>query len=211
VDTVVAVAVAADSAAADRVHLVRVVVQLAVAQVAVALAVVAQLAVVLAAAHDLVAVVLAAEAVRVAVDDSACFLALLSCPLQMSRSTAKTDATRSKSFAVDAARLMSELKCSDIVVFDLVGRSQICDYMIIASGTSQRQMKSVGEAIDKMGKTQGSPAWRMSADTGTSWIVVDFVDVVVHLFEPNQRAFYDIEGIWPDASRLTWRASASAR
>jgi ribosome-associated protein len=104
---------------------------------------------------------------------------------------------------------MSELKCSDVVILDLVGRSQICDYMLIASGTSQRQMKSVGEAIDKLGKTQGSPAWRTDADSGTSWIVVDFVDVVAHLFEPTQRAFYDIEGLWTDAPRLAWRGTAA--
>ena len=61
----------------------------------------------------------------------------------MSRSTIKSDAARTKSFALDAAKLMSELKCSDVVILDLVGRSQICDYMLIASGTSQRQMKSV--------------------------------------------------------------------
>ena len=127
----------------------------------------------------------------------------------MSRSTIKSDAARTKSFALDAAKLMSDLKCSDVVILDLVGRSQICDYMLIASGTSQRQMKSVGEAIDKLGKTQGSPAWRPDADTGTSWIVVDFVDVVAHLFEPTQRAFYDIEGLWTDAPRLAWRAAAA--
>ncbi len=123
----------------------------------------------------------------------------------MSRTTLKSDAARTKTFALDAANRMSELKCSEVVILDLVGRSQICEYMIVASGTSQRQMKSVGEEIDKLGKTLGSPAWRTSADSGTSWIVVDFVDVVVHLFEPNQRAFYDIEGLWSDAPRLQWR------
>lgn len=130
----------------------------------------------------------------------------------MSRSKPRFDAARAKAFATDAAVLMAGLKCNDIVVLDLVGRSQICDYMVIGSGTSQRQMKSVGEALDKMGKSQGSPAWRMDADTGTSWIVVDFVDVVVHLFEPTQRAFYDIEGMWMDAPKLPWRpATAPSR
>lgn len=127
----------------------------------------------------------------------------------MSRITLKSDAARTKTFAVGAAVRMAELKCSDVVVLNLVGRSQICDYMIIATGTSQRQMKAVGEDIDKLGKTLGSPAWRTSADSGTSWIVVDFVDVVVHLFEPNQRAFYDIEGLWSDAPRLAWRPAAT--
>lgn len=130
----------------------------------------------------------------------------------MSRSKPRTDAARAKAFATDAAVLMAGLKCNDIVVLDLVGRSQICDYMVIGSGTSQRQMKSVGEALDKMGKSQGSPAWRMDADAGASWIVVDFVDVVVHLFEPSQRAFYDIEGMWMDAPKLPWRpATAPSR
>ncbi|MSR29286.1 MAG: ribosome silencing factor [Phycisphaerales bacterium] len=120
------------------------------------------------------------------------------------------DAARARVFAVDAAVLMSELKCSDVAVIDLVGRSPICDLVVIGSGTSQRQMRSVGEAIDKMGKERGSPVWRSDADSGASWLVFDFVDVVVHLFEPGQRAFYDLEGIWPDAPRVSWRGAASA-
>ncbi len=114
-----------------------------------------------------------------------------------------------RQFAIDAATLMGELKCTDVVVVDLLSRSEVCDFMIIGSGTSQRQMRSVGEAIAKMGKERGSPAWRSDADSGASWIVFDFVDVVVHLFEPSQRAFYDLEGLWADAPRLAWRAASS--
>ncbi|MSQ90460.1 MAG: ribosome silencing factor [Phycisphaerales bacterium] len=120
-----------------------------------------------------------------------------------------SDTSSAKSFAITAAKLMSELKCSDVVILDLVGRSQICDYMLVVTGTSQRQMRSVGDEVDKVAKAQGSGAWRTSADTGSSWIVLDFVDVVVHLFEPNQRAFYDIEGLWSDAPRLNWRPAAT--
>lgn len=69
-------------------------------------------------------------------------------------------------------------------------------------------MRSVGDEIDKVAKAQGSGAWRTSADAGSSWIVLDFVDVVVHLFEPSQRAFYDIEGMWAEAPRVNWRATA---
>ncbi len=105
---------------------------------------------------------------------------------------------------------MAELKCSDVIVVDLAERSEICDFMIIGSGTSQRQMRSVGEAIAKLGKERGSPAWRSDADSGTSWIVFDFVDVVVHLFEPGQRAFYDLEGLWSDAPRIPWRPASPA-
>jgi ribosome-associated protein len=62
----------------------------------------------------------------------------------------------------------------------------------------------------KLGKAQGSPAFRSSADTGSSWIIIDFVSVVVHLFEPNQRAYYDLEGLWGDAERVTWRKAGGA-
>ena len=115
---------------------------------------------------------------------------------------------RARQFAIDAATLMAELKCTDVIVVDLFSRSEICDFMLIGSGTSQRQMRSVGEAIAKMGKQRGSPAWRSDADSGASWIVFDFVDVVVHLFEPSQRAFYDLEGLWSDAPRIAWRSTA---
>jgi len=121
-----------------------------------------------------------------------------------------THSAKARSFAVDAAALMAELKCSDVIVIDLEGRSEVCDFVVIGSGTSQRQMRSVGEAIDKMGKERGSPVWRSDADSGASWIVFDFVDVVVHLFEPGQRAFYDLEGIWSDAERVAWRAAPAA-
>ncbi len=129
--------------------------------------------------------------------------------MRKSTSSKSPRAAKAKRFSIDAASLMSELKCSDVVVIDLEGRSEVCDFVVIGSGTSQRQMRSVGEAVGAMGKKQGSPAWRSDADSGASWIVFDFVDVVVHLFEPGQRAFYDLEGIWPDAPRVSWRAAVS--
>jgi len=125
----------------------------------------------------------------------------------MVRPSTKNNPESARSFAVKAAQLLSDLKCTEVMVIDLVGRSQVCDFMVLCSGTSARQMKSVGESIDKLGAQLGSPAWRMDSDAGSSWIVVDFVDVVVHLFEARQRAFYDLEGLWRDAPRVAWRAT----
>jgi ribosome-associated protein len=59
-------------------------------------------------------------------------------------------------------------------------------------------MKSVAQALEDLGKKIGQPPFRSDRDTGTTWIVVDFVDVVVHLFEPDQRAYYDLESLWAD-------------
>jgi ribosome-associated protein len=128
----------------------------------------------------------------------------------MARRTAKPDTSASRALAIELARLANELKCTDVLLLSVGAQSQVCDYFLIASGTSARQLAGVGEQLMKLGKAQGSPAFRSSADTGSSWIIIDFVSVVVHLFEPNQRAYYDLEGLWGDAERVTWRKAGGA-
>jgi ribosome-associated protein len=128
----------------------------------------------------------------------------------MARRTAKPDTSASRALAIELARLAHDLKCTDVLLLSVGAQSQVCDYFLIASGTSARQLAGVGEQLMKLGKAQGSPAFRSSTDTGSSWIIIDFVSVVVHLFEPNQRAYYDLEGLWGDAERVTWRKSGGA-
>ena len=116
----------------------------------------------------------------------------------MIRTRSKGDPAASQAFAVDLARECVLDKCQDVVALDVRGLSQVCDFIVIASGTSDRQMKSVAQGLEDLGKGRGSPPFRSDRDTGTTWIVVDFVDVVVHLFEPEQRAYYDLESLWAD-------------
>jgi ribosome-associated protein len=116
----------------------------------------------------------------------------------MIRTRSKGDPAASQAFAVDLARECVLDKCQDVVVLDVRGLSQVCDFIVIASGTSDRQMKSVAQGLEDLGKARGTPPFRSDRDTGTTWIVVDFVDVVVHLFEPEQRAYYDLESLWAD-------------
>ena len=97
------------------------------------------------------------------------------------------------------------MRCEDVVILDVKGQSQICDYIVVASGTSERQMKSVAQALEDFGKEQGSPPYRSSRDTGTTWVVVDFVETVVHLFEAEQRLYYDIEALWQSGSKVDWK------
>jgi ribosome-associated protein len=108
----------------------------------------------------------------------------------------------SAEFAVEAGRLLSERHCEDVVLLDVTGLSQVCDYVLIATGTSDRQMKSVASEIATIGKEVDFPAFRKNIDTGATWIVVDFISVVVHLFEPARRAYYDLEDLWADAKRI---------
>ena len=89
--------------------------------------------------------------------------------------------------------------------------SQVCDFVLVATGTSDRQMRSVADEMTDIGRDEGHTAFRTSTDSAATWIIVDFVDLVVHLFEPNQRAYYDLESLWSDAPRVSWeRGDADA-
>lgn len=107
-------------------------------------------------------------------------------------------------FAIEVARLAADEKCEDVVVLDVRGKSQITDYIVIGTGTSDRQMRSVIQHIEELGMQRGFPAFRSNADERSTWLLSDFVDVVVHLFEPNTRAHYDLEMLWGDAGRVPW-------
>lgn len=116
---------------------------------------------------------------------------------------AKQNNERALEFAIEAARLVRDDKCEDVVLLDVRGLSQITDYIVIGSGTSERQMRSVLEHVDELGAKMGFRAFRNSTDERAAWLLMDFVDVIVHLFEPNTRAHYDIESLW-DAPRIGW-------
>jgi ribosome-associated protein len=115
-----------------------------------------------------------------------------------------TKPTESLEFAIEAARLVRDDKCEDVVLMDVRELSQVTDFIIIGSGTSDRQMHSVLRHVEELGKGRKMPAFRSNADDRSTWLLLDFVDVVVHLFEPNTRAHYDLEMLWGDAPRLEW-------
>ncbi|MFG0331165.1 MAG: ribosome silencing factor [Phycisphaerales bacterium] len=122
--------------------------------------------------------------------------------------TTQTDA---REFAVEVAQLMSDLKCEDVIVLDVRGLSQVTNFVIIGTGTSERQMRSVGEDIGELGQDHGHDVFRANQDRSSNWVIVDFVDVTAHLFEPNSRAFYDLEHLWADAPRIQWRRERPSR
>lgn len=108
-------------------------------------------------------------------------------------------------FAIDAARLLADDKCEEVVLLDVRNLSQVCDYIVVASGTSDRQMASAAEDVKKMAEETGHAVFRSNRDARTAWVVLDCVDVVVHVFEPQMRAHYDIEMLWGDAPHVEWR------
>ncbi len=118
--------------------------------------------------------------------------------------------SNAREFAIEAARLLADRHCEDVLVLDVQGLSQVSDYVLIGTGTSDRQMKSVADELEDLAIKYGEKVFRTNRDTGVTWIVIDFIDVVAHLFEPNQRAYYDLEQLWSDAPHVPWKRNSTA-
>lgn len=117
-----------------------------------------------------------------------------------------TNPTDVQRFVIEAARLIDDSNGEDVVVFDVRERSQVTDYLVIASGTSDRQIRSVGDEVSHLGKGKFKfERFGRDEDGPSKWLVLDFVDVVIHLFEPVTRAFYDLEMLWGDAPQIVWQ------
>ncbi len=127
----------------------------------------------------------------------------------MSMQDSNTTKLDSAAFAVEAGKLLMDRHCEDVILLNVIGLSQVCDYVLIATGTSDRQMKSVADEVGDLGNDFSFPAFRTSIDTGATWIVVDFISVVLHLFEPQRRAYYDLEDLWADAKTVEMRSTTS--
>lgn len=117
-----------------------------------------------------------------------------------------------KKFVVDAARLMDDLHCQNTLVLDIRGLSSLADYLIITTGTSQTQMQSVAQSVNDLGHERGFRAMNRDYRSANAWAIVDFGDVVVHLFDLNSRNYYDLEMMWGDAPKVRWqRAGKKAK
>ena len=122
----------------------------------------------------------------------------------------RSDPQRVRTFAIEAARLLADRHCEDVCLLDVRTLSQVCDYVLIGTGTSDRQMKSIAQELEDLGAEHDSVLYRWNADNAATWIVIDFVDVVVHIFEPERRAYYDLESLWSDADDVAWQQPRSA-
>jgi len=113
-----------------------------------------------------------------------------------------------QAFAIEAARLLDDRHCEDVLLLNVRGLSQVCDYVLLGTGTSDRQMKSLADELGDLGRDKGHGVFRSDRDPRVTWQVVDFVGLVVHLFEPDRRAYYDLESLWSDADSVPWQREA---
>lgn len=107
-----------------------------------------------------------------------------------------------RALAAAFARSLIDDKCQDIIILDIADLTTVTSCLVIGTGTSDRQMQSALKNLKDVGAAFGSNHPRISADDNATWLLADYIDVVVHLFEPNARAYYDLESMWTDAPTI---------
>lgn len=108
----------------------------------------------------------------------------------------------SRDYARLAAEAASEKKAEDIVAIDVGELLVVTDYFVICTGRNDRQVRTIAEEVEFKLKQAGLPAIGVEGAEEGTWVLIDFVDVVVHVFQPEERDFYRLEKLWGDAPRL---------
>lgn len=98
-----------------------------------------------------------------------------------------------------AVEAVSDRKGADLVVLDLRRVNDATDFFVIASGTSDAHVRGISDSVLERLASHGLRAHHVEGVTGGRWVLIDFVDFVVHLFHPQARAFYQLERLWSDA------------
>ncbi|MGH7560596.1 MAG: ribosome silencing factor [Gemmatimonadales bacterium] len=109
-----------------------------------------------------------------------------------------------------ALQAADDLKARDVVALDLRGINDATDWFIIGSGTSDAHVRGIAHAVLERLEAAGVRVHHVEGLTTGRWVLLDFVDLVVHLFHPEARAFYQLERLWSDAPRLRVVAERSS-
>lgn len=97
-------------------------------------------------------------------------------------------------------QLIFEKKGSDVKVIELKEVSSVADYFILCSADSDTQVQAIAEHLDKSLREKGIRLWHKEGTTALQWVLLDYVDVVIHVFQKETRAFYNLEKLWGDAA-----------
>ncbi len=107
-----------------------------------------------------------------------------------------------RELAAVCARVADATKAEDLVVLDVRGLSSFTDYFVIMSGWSTRHVQGLAEAIEEELRSKRVSSKHSEGLRDGIWVLLDFNDVVVHIFYKDKRSFYDLEGLWHDAPRI---------
>ncbi|HEX8915666.1 MAG TPA: ribosome silencing factor [Humisphaera sp.] len=123
----------------------------------------------------------------------------------------RTENPDARAFAVEAARALADDRCHQVAVLDVAGLSPVTDVFVVATGSSARQMRTAVDSVEELGRAKGYGKLSRSGDESANWIILDCVDVVVHVFTQDARSYYDVDGLWGDAKRIEWERPNESR
>ncbi|MCA1840577.1 MAG: ribosome silencing factor [Actinobacteria bacterium] len=98
-----------------------------------------------------------------------------------------------------AARAAASKKAQDILILEVADLINITDYFVICSGSNERQVATITDEVAKRLKDAGYRAHRIEGERENRWVLIDFIDIVVHVFNTEDRQFYELERLWKDA------------
>jgi ribosome-associated protein len=117
----------------------------------------------------------------------------------------------SKDVAIAAARASSDKQADEVVILDVHELIVITDFFVICSAGNRRQVKTVIENVEERLRDQlDVRPVRREGEADAGWWLLDYIDVVVHVFGTDERSYYDLERLWRDAPRLTWDEGSPA-
>ena len=108
----------------------------------------------------------------------------------------------SREIALTAARAAAAKQAADVAILDVHGLIVITDFFVICSGQTDRQVKTIVEEVEKAVRELGERPIRREGEAGSRWVLLDYIDVVVHVFTEQEREYYDLERLWRDAPRI---------
>jgi ribosome-associated protein len=127
-------------------------------------------------------------------------------PTRRAPASAPVPATEPERSALDLARRIVELaedkKAADIVLLDLTGLTTVADYFVIASGGSERQLDAIAEGVISGMRDEKVHAFGREGTAASHWVLVDFGSVIVHVFTPPERDYYQLERHWAEAKTI---------
>src|SRR3990172_10184593 len=116
-----------------------------------------------------------------------------------------TETLDSKEIAILCAKIADAKKAEDILIFDVRKLTSVTDFFIICNGFSERQLQSIASEIESQLHSHGIHEVGIEGYTNGRWILMDYVDVVIHLFDSEIHHFYHLELLWGDAPKLLWK------
>ncbi len=115
-----------------------------------------------------------------------------------------------EALALAAAGYADEKQAEEITVLDLRGISSIADYFVVCTGTSTPHLKAIRREIsEKLGEEHGLKARASDGNPESQWLVLDYVDVIVHIFHRDRRDSYSLENLWSDAGRVAFEPASA--